>query len=302
MELMTRCPGCGTVFSASVEQMKRRKGYIRCVQCATIFDGFDAVVDDNDSGSISSPAVVSAGVASSAAASSNEPSVRVPEPPELHAGQDPYFVLPEADSQSSPSGTTTHPADAPAVFVEPRRYRAGTRAGVSALSARQRGTDGGPGALRWLAVLLVLVVVASLLMYAFRAQIATEAPQLRPLLEKACDSLDCTVEYPQRIDRISIMSSSLQVVQGGAALMELNVVMRNTWDKPQQWPALVLELSDLSGAVVARRVFQPADYLDASQLSGPFGAAQEIRVLQRVSTEGLQVNGFQIKKFFPPKD
>ncbi|NLZ10463.1 MAG: DUF3426 domain-containing protein, partial [Alcaligenaceae bacterium] len=72
--------------------------------------------------------------------------------------------------------------------------------------------------------------------------------------------------------------------------------------KPQQWPALVLELSDLSGAVVARRVFQPADYLDASQLSGPFGAAQEIRVLQRVSTEGLQVNGFQIKKFFPPKD
>ena len=301
MELMTRCPGCGTVFSASVEQMKRRKGYIRCVQCATIFDGFDAVVDD-DTGSISSPAVVSAGVASSAAASSNEPSVRVPEPPELHAGQDPYFVLPEADSQSSPSGTTTHPADAPAVFVEPRRYRAGTRAGVSALSARQRGTDGGPGALRWLAVLLVLVVVASLLMYAFRAQIATEAPQLRPLLEKACDSLDCTVEYPQRIDRISIMSSSLQVVQGGAALMELNVVMRNTWDKPQQWPALVLELSDLSGAVVARRVFQPADYLDASQLSGPFGAAQEIRVLQRVSTEGLQVNGFQIKKFFPPKD
>ena len=301
MELMTRCPGCGTVFSASVEQMKRRKGYIRCVQCATIFDGFDAVVDD-DTGSISSPAVVSAGVASSAAASSNEPSVRVPEPPELHAGQDPYFVLPEADSQSSPSGTTTHPADAPAVFVEPRRYRAGTRAGVSALSARQRGTDGGPGALRWLAVLLVLVVVASLLMYAFRAQIATEAPQLRPLLEKACDSLDCTVEYPQRIDRISIMSSSLQVVQGGAALMELNVVMRNTWDKPQQWPALVLDLSDLSGAVVARRVFQPADYLDASQLSGPFGAAQEIRVLQRVSTEGLQVNGFQIKKFFPPKD
>lgn len=44
MELMTRCPACGTTFAASLEQLQLRKGYVRCVGCAHIFDGYDAVV------------------------------------------------------------------------------------------------------------------------------------------------------------------------------------------------------------------------------------------------------------------
>src|SRR5690606_808506 len=44
MDLITRCPQCGTTFSASLEQLQLRKGYIRCINCAHIFDGYDAVV------------------------------------------------------------------------------------------------------------------------------------------------------------------------------------------------------------------------------------------------------------------
>jgi predicted Zn finger-like uncharacterized protein len=44
MDLTTRCPQCGATFSASLEQLQLRKGYIRCPNCAHIFDGFDAVV------------------------------------------------------------------------------------------------------------------------------------------------------------------------------------------------------------------------------------------------------------------
>lgn len=44
MDLTTRCPHCGTTFAASLEQLQLRKGYIRCVQCAHIFDGYEAVV------------------------------------------------------------------------------------------------------------------------------------------------------------------------------------------------------------------------------------------------------------------
>lgn len=44
MELTTRCPDCGTIFPVSLEQLQLRKGYIRCIQCAHIFDGFEAVV------------------------------------------------------------------------------------------------------------------------------------------------------------------------------------------------------------------------------------------------------------------
>ncbi|XOT98695.1 zinc-ribbon domain-containing protein, partial [Alcaligenes pakistanensis] len=46
MELKTRCPRCGTSFAASVEVLQRRRGYIRCIQCAHIFDGFEEVIDE----------------------------------------------------------------------------------------------------------------------------------------------------------------------------------------------------------------------------------------------------------------
>ncbi|HLR78284.1 MAG TPA: zinc-ribbon domain-containing protein, partial [Burkholderiaceae bacterium] len=44
MDLNTRCPYCETVFPASLEQLQLRKGFIRCVQCAHIFDGYEHVV------------------------------------------------------------------------------------------------------------------------------------------------------------------------------------------------------------------------------------------------------------------
>src|SRR5690606_41525216 len=47
MELKTRCPRCGTIFAASAELLQRRRGYIRCIQCAHIFDGFEEVIDDD---------------------------------------------------------------------------------------------------------------------------------------------------------------------------------------------------------------------------------------------------------------
>src|SRR5690606_3117764 len=47
MDLTTRCPRCGAIFSASLEQLQLRKGYIRCVECANIFDGYEAVVPGN---------------------------------------------------------------------------------------------------------------------------------------------------------------------------------------------------------------------------------------------------------------
>ena len=48
MDLTTRCPNCGTVFQASLADLQLRKGYIRCVQCAHIFDGYAEVVRDSE--------------------------------------------------------------------------------------------------------------------------------------------------------------------------------------------------------------------------------------------------------------
>ncbi|MEJ2919107.1 DUF3426 domain-containing protein [Bordetella avium] len=167
--------------------------------------------------------------------------------------------------------------------------------------ARSRGL----GRRLWLlACLLGLLALGLQLAYVYRSAIATSVPALRPVLELACKPLACSVAYTRRLERISIVSSSLRAPQG-AALAEgrtslvLNVVMRNRYDKPQPWPALVLELTDISDAVVARKVLLPQDYLDPAQARGPFGANEEVKLAVPIEVQGINVNGFQLEKFFP---
>lgn len=61
MDLTTRCPKCGTVFQASLSDLQLRKGYIRCVQCAHIFDGYAEVVQDPNRAGTAPPSAPVAG-------------------------------------------------------------------------------------------------------------------------------------------------------------------------------------------------------------------------------------------------
>lgn len=155
------------------------------------------------------------------------------------------------------------------------------------------------------ACLVGLIAFGLQLLYAYRTDIANSVPALRPVLETACQPLGCTVGYARRLERIAISSSSLQPPTGAAAIddgrsrLVLNLVLRNRYDKPQHWPALVLDLTDLSDTVVVRKVLMPENYLTPEQLRGPFGAAGELKISVPIEVTGVQVNGYQLDKFFP---
>lgn len=201
--------------------------------------------------------------------------------------------------------------DAPdAVHGEMRtRYSSATDSGRTPpeFMDGDRERSRGVGRALWTtACLIALLALALQLVYVYRSSIATSVPFLRPVLELACRGLNCTVGYPRRLERIGIISSSLRTPQGaqasaaeGQSHMVLNVVMRNRFDKPQPWPALVLELTDISDTVVARKVLMPQDYLKADQARGPFGAAAEVTLSVPVDIQGINVNGYQLDKFFP---
>jgi len=155
------------------------------------------------------------------------------------------------------------------------------------------------------ACLAGLIALGLQLLYVYRSDIANSVPALRPVLEAACRPLDCAVGYARRLERIAISSSSLQPPTGAAAIddgrsrLVLNLVLRNRYDKPQHWPALVLDLTDLSDTVVVRRVLMPENYLTPEQLRGPFAPAGELKISVPIEVTGVQVNGYQIDKFFP---
>ncbi|WP_312540796.1 DUF3426 domain-containing protein [Achromobacter mucicolens] len=155
------------------------------------------------------------------------------------------------------------------------------------------------------ACLVGLIALALQLLYAYRTDIANSVPALRPVLEAVCKPLDCAVGYARRRDLISISSSSLQPPTGAAAIddgrtrLVLTVMLHNRYDKPQYWPALVLELNDLSDTVVVRKVLMPEDYLTPQQLAGPFGPQGALKISVPIEVTGVQVNGYQLDKFFP---
>lgn len=155
------------------------------------------------------------------------------------------------------------------------------------------------------ACLVGLIALGLQLLYAYRTDIANSVPILRPVLETACQPLGCTVGYARRLDRILILASSLQPPTGAAAIddgrsrLVLTVNLRNSHDKPQHWPAVVLDLNDLSDTVVVRRVLRPEDYLTPEQLRGPFAPNSDLKISVPIEVTGVQVNGFQLSKFFP---
>ncbi len=155
------------------------------------------------------------------------------------------------------------------------------------------------------ACLIGLIALGLQLVFVYRTDIANSVPVLRPVLETVCKPLDCTVGYARRLERIAISSSSLQPPTGAAAIddgrsrLVLNLVLRNRYDKPQHWPALVLDLTDLSDTVVVRKVLMPENYLTPEQLRGPFGPAGELKISVPIEVTGVQVNGYQLDKFFP---
>lgn len=383
MDLTTRCPQCGDEFPVSLQQLQLRKGYIRCANCAHIFDAYEAVVP----ATTAEPAVA----ARAAAAPPSEPRFSASHGQPSSAGHEPRFVFPASDQAGVPIRTRDAAGEPPAFTVrdpgphsgEARPHTIREAAGLDAMrrdapqDAEHRvgeprpqamghpehrrddaypyvadepdwladdahgplgggrptaghadagpyieprqGREAGPefihdeersgiglGGVFW-SLLILLGIAGALLQaaYIYRVQLASEFPVLRPALERYCESLDCSVDYPRRIAQIAIMDSSLQAVRAGedasedGSRMMLNVVLRNNYDRPQQWPTISVELVDFSGTVAARRLLAPSDYLPQLSLQRPFPAKSEVRISVPITVAGVQINGYQLDKFFP---
>ena len=334
MELTTQCPQCQEVFDVSLEALQRRKGYIRCVNCSHIFDGFDAVLPgestDTASPSMSPPTPESdASTPTEPFRVADEPvyaseSKTDSEPHEFHITtypvryrsnkQDPFvsdtIIAKEKSGRAEP---TISIADSDTAAFEP----AATQTPVTE-AEEEAYVDHGARAIN--VVWFVLVLGAALILLAqaifvYRVQLAEAAPGLRPYLEQACEKMHCTVAWSRRPDHIKITQSSLQSDRSeenddekeeaqpvGELMTEpflLTLTLRNSYSKPQEWPTLVLDLTDATGSRVARKHLPAQTYLPARVADKPFPAQSEREIALPLTLQGLNVNGYQLSTFFP---
>lgn len=337
MDLTTRCPQCGTAFEASLADLQLRKGYIRCVQCAHIFDGYAEVVSGPG------PAQAGPDVPRVERRSPPPPEPRierravpapVPPEPDFSTGPEPDIFDPAADepqvfrsSRAAPEPMPgpgpfrvepqIGPEDRPAPFVVEGRpgYRGqgGTAAPLLPADEGPPWWDGPARLAARLLLLVLLLLLAAQLVYVYRAQLAQAAPSLRPWLQRACVPLRCQVPYARDLAQITITGSALKIQEPPpedrrqsppAAGQEsqrfvLQATLRNQSAQAQEWPTIVLDLKDAAGTLLVRRNLSPADYLGAEAASHPFAAGGEVLVQVPLTLSGMRINGYQLELFYP---
>ncbi len=128
-----------------------------------------------------------------------------------------------------------------------------------------------------------------------RDLLAAHIPALQPALQALCDTSACEITPLRRIDRISVDSAGLGLVEG-APVYRLQLLLHNRADTAVLAPALELTLNDAQGRLLARRVLQGAEL----GLSGPvLAAGQELPLQVMLSAREQRIAGYNIELFYP---
>ncbi len=322
MSRLTRCPACATVFRVTEAQLASRQGFVRCGQCAKVFDARASLLTE-------APAPPEAlEQASFEAHAPAYPEAQAPAYPDAQAP-----AYPEETQVSAPdaSETAAHDETGPSPAESPAQTAVSDTAGDALAEAPPATALAGPSteseyplaesepvaaafefgprhrarsrlatALWGLGGALALAALAAQAAYWFRTDLATAVPGTRPHLEAACRALGCVIPPPRQIGLLSIESSELQVDRNVPGLLTLNATLRNRATFAQAHPSIEVTLTDAAERPLARRVLAPADYLGERLAREPlFAAASEHAVQLHVDATAYRPTGYRLFLFHP---
>jgi predicted Zn finger-like uncharacterized protein len=289
MSLVTRCPRCRTLFRVTPNQLQARSGRVRCGRCMNAFDAYDALAAETtnilpapaaetETAAEPAPAPVDPSPVTAAAIAPTAPIAEPPPAPPPPPAQPAPVVTaapdpkpePEAEPRSRFVETFTHPT--------PAHLRL---AGVAAL-----------------ALLLVLQMV-----FAYRSEIVARSPMVRSVLTSMCEHAGCRVSLPQRPELVRIEASDVHMVDANRPqLIQLTATLRSYAGYDLAYPALDLVLTNANEHALARRIFRPDEYLDASRdPDAGIPANAEITVALDLDTGDLNAAGFRLDLLAAPR-
>jgi predicted Zn finger-like uncharacterized protein len=158
---------------------------------------------------------------------------------------------------------------------------------------------GAPWLTMVVAFVLSLMLIAQLAHH-FRTELAAHWPSIRPWLEEACVSLNCTVPYPRDSELISLEGSELSIDETRGNLLVLNFTLKNRAEFPQDYPAVELTLTDVQNNIVVRRILPPGEYLPPTlETSQAFAAGAEVAAHLWIDAKDTGAVGYSLYVFYP---
>ena len=278
MGMATKCPSCGTTFRVIPQQLQAQHGMVRCGRCANVFDGFKTLAtlrDDTPLEAASQPVPRDELRAGKVATVASVEVVPVPKFETPLAASQPEPAMPSQFEEIA--AVEPQPAVAAAPFVaEPLPHK---RSGGWAFG-----------------IFVLLIALATQGAYFYRSEIAASVPEARPHLNKICELLRCAVALPQRPRLISIEASDMQATDpANPGLIALTATLRNHATIELGYPALDVVLTNIKEHTVARRIFLPAEYLDAGKdARAGIPSNAEITVRLNLDSGDLGAAGFRL--------
>jgi predicted Zn finger-like uncharacterized protein len=329
MTLATTCPQCKTSFKVVPDQLKLRRGLVRCGMCQHVFSGIDYISQvlpmpvNSEIGKPSSP----------------EDSVAADDPDNAQNSEalNTAFFIPDTvlapttkmmttafEQQQTPDASSPSKPPRSIALREDEKLLRRADPKSSLFDANEdtepeainffSGVDSRPK-LRGFSsradviialVCAVLVVVLGLqVLIAARHSLAASFPSLAPTIEFVANAVGLSVEPPLAIEGLTIESFELQAASS-PSVYALSATLKNSASFVARWPAIELVLTDSSGQVLLKKVLVPSQYLAmAANLQSPlteragFKAGGELPLRLALEVSDLNPSGFSASLFYP---
>lgn len=297
MSMVTRCPGCNTLFRVTPQQLQAREGKVRCGRCMLVFDGFKmlAAMPERSAGQREEAQGVVPAPPPPLQPAVNEAAISA-----VAAITDDQAAAPAAHEQVAATGMSTQlpGGAAPAATAQPA-VAPGPQTPEEEWPAEPEPAQPVPPRDRWLwgtGSALLLLVAAGQAAYFYRMQLAADYPGLKPVLMQICGALGCNVPLPQRHHLLKVEASDLQIIDPARpAVIQLTVTLRNPAAYDLAFPALDLVLTNTQEHTLARRIFLPREYLEpGKEVGAGIPANAEITVSLDLDTGNLGASGFRL--------
>lgn len=244
--MYTQCPECQTIFVVTDAQLQARAGLVRCGKCAAVFQASHSLFDTLPVEVAAPEPVVSR--EAQARAPAHESANAAVEPEEAAAGT--------GEDSQIPTITEFRPR-------KPRRVHRGWWA---------------------LANVLLVLLLAAQLAFFFRDYLARIA-WAAPWMEAMCEAVGCEIRPLQDPRQIELVEVEVAPHPTYNKSLRVTAVLVNRAVFSQPFPLLELSLTDNRGVPVARRTFQPEEYLvpddaEAEEMPPNVAIAVELEITQ----------------------
>ncbi len=331
MSLITRCPACGTLFKVVADQLKMSQGWVRCGQCAEVFDAQGHMA--GAAAVPSAPAPLQAEIATVVAVPA--PAEQTAMASELTAATAPVAApsslpraalsdfadsnwyntvnppAPQGDAGAADAGTPSSLSPNPSAdelaavganslpaSLQPDRTQAAVPADalpnfVRQAQRQQRWQSPWVRALLLLVAAALLVALAGQIAVQERDRIASQEPRALPWLQELCTVIGCSVGPLKHIEAVVVDASSFNKLRtdGKLELYKLGINLKNTSALSVALPHIELSLNDAQDQPVLRRVLNPADFGSAQSVLAP---AAELAGSSTIAVDNSQLAGARI--------